>query len=229
MKKYTWTLLFTGMVLVSCTTAYDYYSIRSKTTDMSAYRTYAWLYPNDSLASPVYGNPIAEDIIMGTAKAALSKRGYTVDKEEPDLLVRYTVVVDKQERRVRRAYPYLGWHGWGWPRWGWGYPGWGWSPWYYGGGWPSYTQRYEAGIFGLDFIDRRTKKLVWRGWSEGVLPRDPELAMHELPGVIHQIFEKFPVPARRETQGAGRPARQPGQGEKTDMKYQASDRFITRI
>lgn len=203
MKKLAWVLLFAGISLSSCTTTYDYFAIGSKTTDLRDYRTYAWLYPDDSLANSVYGNAIAEDIIMGTAKAEFSKRGYTVDKEEPDLLVRYTVMVEEQERQVRTVSPYWGWgrFGWGYPGWGWyrwGYPAWGWRPWYYGGwgGWGGYTQRYKAGIVGIDLIDRRTKKLVWRGWSEGILPRDPETAMEELPLIVHQIFEKFPVQPR---------------------------------
>jgi hypothetical protein len=41
----------------------------------------------------------------------------------------------------------------------------------------------------IDLIDRRTKKVIWRGWA-GEL-NNPEKAISQLPKVIENVFKKL--------------------------------------
>jgi hypothetical protein len=42
----------------------------------------------------------------------------------------------------------------------------------------------------IDIIDRKTSKVIWRGWAEGELD-NPERAINEIPQVITNIFKKL--------------------------------------
>ncbi len=53
---------------------------------------------------------------------------------------------------------------------------------------------YDAGTLTLDLVDSRTKKLVWRGWSEGSLDGIDEQRVIEsrLDDAVRQILAKLP-------------------------------------
>lgn len=53
---------------------------------------------------------------------------------------------------------------------------------------------YDAGTITLDFVDARSNKLVWRGWSEGSLDGIDNQAMIEerVAAAITRILEKLP-------------------------------------
>lgn len=53
---------------------------------------------------------------------------------------------------------------------------------------------YDAGTLTLDLVDSRTKKLVWRGWSEGVLDGIDEQRVLEsrLDDAVRRILSKLP-------------------------------------
>jgi len=41
-------------------------------------------------------------------------------------------------------------------------------------------------------IDRKSNKLVWRGWSVGTVT-NPQSFEKELPKTIHKIFARYPL------------------------------------
>lgn len=53
---------------------------------------------------------------------------------------------------------------------------------------------YDAGTITLDFVDARTNKLVWRGWSEGTLDGidDQTLIEARVDEAVTKILQKLP-------------------------------------
>ena len=59
-------------------------------------------------------------------------------------------------------------------------------------------RRYEEGTLLIDFVDARTKQLIWRGWAVGVIENvgiiasDPEKAEKKISSAVRKILEHFP-------------------------------------
>jgi len=193
MKKQILILLGLVAVMSSCS-SYNYYAVSNK--KLTEYRTYAWLPESKSKASNIYDNDIAADKIVEAASAELDKRGFKLNNKRPDMLVRYTAVVNKETKAYDepvyydapgRYVPRVGLHR-------------GRAFYYYAyrDPFPVYVgteQRMvnvKQGSIMIDLIDRKTKKVIWRGWAEGEL-NNPEKAIAQLPMVIENIFKKLPV------------------------------------
>lgn len=43
----------------------------------------------------------------------------------------------------------------------------------------------------IDIIERKSSKLIWRGWAEGEV-NDPQKAIDDIPVVVTNIFKKLP-------------------------------------
>lgn len=182
------------VALLSSCSSYNYYSVSNKFR--SDYRTYAWLPENKSKASSIYDNDIATDKIVEAASAELNNRGLKLNNRKPDLLVRYTAVVNKEKKTYNdpvyydapgRFSPRLGYH-----------RGRAFYYYVYRDPFPVYvgseqrTINVKQGSIMIDLIDRKTSKVIWRGWAEGELD-NPERAITQLPKVIGNIFKKLPA------------------------------------
>ncbi|MFI5450995.1 DUF4136 domain-containing protein [Pedobacter sp. UC225_61] len=180
--------------LASCS-SYDYYSVSNKPVNTTRYKTYAWIPESQSKASSTYNNDIATDKIVDAASAELNKIGLTLKNTNPDLLIKYTAVVNKEIKTYdepvyynppARLSPRLGYYR-------------GRAIYYY-----TYTDPFpvyvgsrarkmqvKEGSIMIDIIERRTSKLIWRGWAEGEV-NDPQKAINDIPNVIANIFKKLP-------------------------------------
>lgn len=194
MKKQVLILLGLMAVFSSCS-SYNYYSVGNKKLN-AEYRTYAWLPEGKSKASNIYDNDIAADRIVEMASTELNRRGFELNNRKPDLLVRYTAVVNMETKsynepvyydapgryiprvgiRRGRAFYYYAYRN----------P----FPVYVGN--EQRTVNVKQGSIMIDLIDRKTKKVIWRGWAEGEV-NNPEKAINELPKVIENIFKKLPA------------------------------------
>ncbi|MCX2450087.1 DUF4136 domain-containing protein [Pedobacter sp. PLR] len=192
MKKQLFVVLALLATLTACS-PYTYYAVSNKPLN-ATYKTYAWIPEGQSKTSNIYNNDIATDLIVETASQQLNTRGLTLDNAKPDILVRYTAVVNKETRIYNEPVYYY-------------------SPWrmgprvsYYRGRSAYYYSFYdpfpiyvgsterrmivkESSIM-IDLIDRRSSKVIWRGWAEGVV-NNPEKAINELPQVVTNIFKKL--------------------------------------
>lgn len=194
MKKQILILVGLVAILSSCS-SYNYYAVSNKSLG-AEYQTYAWLPEDKSKASSIYDNDIAADKIVEAASAELNKRGFKLNNRKPDLLVRYTAVVSKEAKSYNepvyydapgRYIPRMGVHR-------------GRAFYYYAyrDPFPVYvgseqrTVNVKQGSIMIDLIDRKTKKVIWRGWAEGELD-NPERAITQLPQVVQNIFKKLPV------------------------------------
>lgn len=124
----------------------------------------------------------------------MAVRGYSINVENPDLLILTHTMFQEREEYVRTpvysSYSYFG-------------PGFYAGPWYnyYYLGYTSIPQvvgydiekiDYVEGRIVIDIIDRKENKVVWRGWSKGEKD-DPKEVQEDLKETIDEIFEEYPV------------------------------------
>lgn len=144
--------------------------------------------------NPLLHSPIAQDHIKQAIAGELAKRGLRQVDNSPDLLITTHTYVDEAERTVYSstypgagfAYPYsVGYRGAFLPiNYGYYY-----SPAYYQ---TPHTVQYTEGTLIIDFIDRRTNNLVWRGSMADPVD-DPGRLGSEFSVSAKDILDKFPV------------------------------------
>lgn len=188
-------MLFTTAVVFSGCSSYNYYAVAHKPLDPAKYKTFAWIPEGKSKSTSIYDNDVATDKIVESASQEMKNRGFTLQSDNPDLLLRYTAVVKKEIKDYTdpvyynppsRILPRVSYYG-------------GRRVYYYSyyNPLPIYVGdrersiRIKANSIMIDIIDRKSSKVVWRGWAEGEV-NNPEKAINEIPGVIGNIFKKLP-------------------------------------
>jgi len=194
MKKLVLLLLVVAAAFSGCS-SYNYYSVTRKSLDRAKYKTFAWIPEGKSKSTSIYNNDIATDKIVESASQEMRKKGFNLQSDNPDLLLRYTAVVNKEVKDYSdpvyynppsRILPRVSYYG-------------GRRVYYYSyyNPLPIYVGerersiRIKANSIMIDIIDRKTSKVIWRGWAEGEVD-NPEKAINEIPEVIGNIFKKLP-------------------------------------
>jgi hypothetical protein len=173
-------LLFILAAAVGCSTVYDVQFDYDTKTEFANLRTYNWL--------PV---PEKADIdsldVMRVQKAVNSEmqaKGLELASDNPDFLI--AEHLGKKDKVSIR-------------NWGYDY-----SP--YGGYWGGYwgpggvsTFQYEEGSLILDFVDPKTKNLIWRGSAKAEVDdaRTPEKREALINEAVQKILKNFPPPASK--------------------------------
>jgi hypothetical protein len=194
MKKWiSGSLFLLAIFLLAACSKYTYYSVGSSSR-VSKYSTFAWLPPINNSKNPYYDNDLADQKIKDQATANLESKGLHLKANHPDLLVRYTIMVDNKMKTVNEPqYTYVG--GGFYPRYN-----------YYRGGrafyysyrsaYPVYVGDdiyhvpYKEGTLIIDLIDRTTHKVIWRGYGIGEV-NNPQSAINDLPKIVDGIFNKL--------------------------------------
>ncbi len=208
--------IYLGLIVLfvaslSACNSYNYYTAGLNRTNMSRYHTFAWL-PMGSGKGKAPGNIVAADAkIKDAATSALESKGLSISQKQPDLLISYTTTVGRGTRTTYYTnYGWGGWGGYGWGGfglgWGYGWRGYGWggfSPYYYYGAPFAYTggltyadqEHYKEGTLIIDLIDRRTRKVVWRGYGVGEVHHDPQKNVDDIPKVVSGIINQLSLQA----------------------------------
>ena len=139
-------LLAAGCSSVSVSNDFD-----SK-VDFSSLHTYSWVEVPQSTSENVQRELATNSLIEGRVKKAVNRqlaaKGLRETTQDPDFLIAFhTGVQDKTDIQS----------------WGYGYGYWGMR----GGG--VSTINYQEGTLILDFIDPKTKNLIWRGVGKKVI------------------------------------------------------------
>lgn len=167
--------LFFMCFMVSCSTIYGVQYDYNQQTDFSKFKTYDWL--------PI---PVKADIdslnVARVKKAVnddLQAKGITMASGNPDFLIA-AHFGHKEKIQVTN--------------WGYGYGPYG-SYWggYWGPGGVS-TYQYQEGYLILDFVDAKTKNLIWRGTAKAEVDNvnTPEKKVKLINEAVEKILEKFP-------------------------------------
>ena len=187
-------MLFTIAFVLSACSSYNYYAVSNKPLTTQNYHTYAWILEGQSKSTSIYSNDVATDRIVDAASKELESRGLKLDNANPDLLVRYTAVVENQVKYYNepiyynppyRLSPRVGY-----------YRGRAYRYYSYFDSFPIYVGyevrkiKIKEGNIIIDLIDRKTNKVIWRGWAEGEVT-NPENAINDIPLVVGNIFKKL--------------------------------------
>jgi len=204
--------IYLGLIVLivaslSACNSYNYYTAGLNRTNMSRYHTFAWL-PMGSGKGKAPSNIVTADAkIKDAATSALQNKGLSISQKQPDLLISYTTTVGRGTRTTYYTnYGWGGWGGYGWGGfglgWGYGWRGYGWggfSPYYYYGAPFAYSggltyadqEHYKEGTLIIDLIDRRTRKVVWRGYGVGEVHHDPQKNIDDIPKVVSGIINQL--------------------------------------
>jgi hypothetical protein len=213
MKLWIENLIIAGVLiaLVGCSSTYrNFYTNYDKSIDFTRYATFAWA--PDSARTDIketgemaYDNDIVRNNAKNYITNTLTKRGYLVSLDSPDLVLQLVLLNEKKEKVVTyRTHPYMAYYYYSPFYFPYYYPYYRFYTWY---GWSypfwddqttTYTKIYIKGTITINMFDRRTKKLVWTGSAEGDI-YDPSYIHFDVHPAIDRIMKEFPIkPIRKE-------------------------------
>ncbi len=146
-------------------------------TDFRKYTTWSWFAGPKPSGSGLDG--LTEGRIRAALESQLPKHGLAKGTEgATDLLVAYNVSVT-QRLEVTPTTMYYGY---------------GWGHGYVGSSYGGEVRTYDEGTLIVDFIDAKTKSLIWRGTARGTVYREssPEERQARIQEAIAGILERYP-------------------------------------
>lgn len=160
---------------------------------LASYDSYAYLPNKDTIMSWDYENDAIQQIIIETINANMNEEGYTLDKRQPDVLIHVHPMFDeKVEVNANPVYTNYAYYR----------PGFYIGPYYETNMYENYftIQRingprveqvpYRERSIVIDFIDRRTNEILWRGTSDETI--ETRRIQREIRQYIDEIFKDFP-------------------------------------
>lgn len=161
----------------------------AKGVDFSQYKTFAWS------GTPIekkdkWNNDITDNNIKNAVAAELNKKGWKEADGNPDVLLDYTIAVQRSVKRESDpvySYPFTQYM----------YGGHGriyriWSPSMLMG-YRSYNIPFREGQLTINMIDARNNKLIWQGWAKGEIS-SPHVRSKDVNEEVKSIFKKFKFP-----------------------------------
>lgn len=151
--------------------------------DFTKYRTYNFYQLKATGDTVSKGFEQRIEILKNAISTELVKRGYTLNNNNPDMLVNIGIVV-KEEVQTRQtdfrtdAPRYVGQRNYS---------------------WKSETVevgRYREGTVTVHLVDAAQNKMIWKGAIEGVIPEKAAAVEKTAEDGIKKLFEKYPVAAR---------------------------------
>lgn len=162
---------------------------RDETVDLSMYKTYMWV---DTRSSETDNSTKPTSYVDAGVRSAvrneLSQLGWTEVNVNPDILLSYDVMVEKNiEQRSEPVYsrpftrvyynPYRGRY----------------ATIYYPSqflGYDMYSEPVKEGTITISMVDARTDKPVWQAWTTEKLD-NPNITSNEISRSVRSIFKKF--------------------------------------
>jgi hypothetical protein len=197
-KIFSMLLVATCLIIISGCSTTRAYSDAREGVNFTQFQSFAWLPDSDSIQEDIYDNQIVRENIRSHITSELKDRGYSVNSENPDLLVLMHVNFEDKEELLRSPiYSSYGYY----------YPGF-----YAGPGYPYYynyygsvpyvsgydirTVEFTEGTIVVDIIKADTKELIWRGWSETRID-DPDHFRKDINASVDEIFDEYPLGEKR--------------------------------
>ena len=163
---------------------------KDETVNFSNYKTYAWTANSEQGSKETN---LADRKVRTAIDAELAKQGWREVKSNPDVLVSYDILVERNEKEstnpvYSRSYmrpffnPYT-------RRWG---------TIYYPSqflGYDNLTRQVREGTLTVTMTDAKTDKMVWQGWTTDEVA-SKNLTSKEIQASVKSIFRKFDVAKR---------------------------------
>ncbi len=143
----------TAILLISCGVASHTEKVRG--VDLYSYKTFALAKTDSVKKNDIATNEIIDENIRITIAEQMEKKGWTQSDKKPDLLINYSVAVDKRNRQ-NNTYNQTPVYGGRMRLFGMYTPG------------PTYrssTETYNQGQLTINMIDSKNNKLLWQGWA----------------------------------------------------------------
>ena len=156
--------------------------------DFTKYQTYSWVDKDGNNKN--HNNDLTETNIRNSVNTELQKKGWRLVKHNPDVLLNYELMVEKNEvqqqdpvysqpytrsyysRRTGRIHTFY-------------YP----SQFV---GYDSYSTTVKEGTVTITMIDSKTDKTVWQGWTTSEV-NNRNITGKEIDRSVKTIFKKFDV------------------------------------
>lgn len=194
------------IILLGCGSTYNLVSSDfDRSIDFTKCKTFAWLRDKADTANTPYTNEIIRNNIRNYYGLCMSDRGFSVDLESPGLLLQLIITNAKKEKLInsyQSSYPssyyyrpyYYGSSYYSPYRSNYYYRGYGHQSFNYS--YPSTIttskQEYVEGAITLNYIDAKTRQLVWTGTAKGDI-YDASNISNNLHPAVHAIVEDYPV------------------------------------
>ena len=180
-------LLLPIILAVSCAT--PAYVEKDETADFSRYKTYTWI-DNNKKDDKNRHTEFMKKYVHDAANAQLLKEGWREDRNKPDVLISYDLLVEKTTREQSNpvySRPYQRIY---------------YNPFYrrYGTiyypstfmGYDYDTETVREGTLTITMVDAKTDKTIWQGWTtDDVNSRN--VTQKEIQSSVNSIFRKFDV------------------------------------
>jgi hypothetical protein len=186
------TLVMAAAFMISCGSGSNISKESAK--KLKSYSTYSYLPNKDTILSKDYDNDRLHQVIISTINNNMSSEDFAIDNRQPDVLVYvHTMFDDKVDVNANPVYTNYSYYR----------PGLYIGPYYKDYTYDNYftIQRigadaaikqmpYKQKSIVIDFIDRRTNQILWRGTAdEEIGSRRLE---RDLRNYVDEIFKNFP-------------------------------------
>lgn len=183
-------LVLPVLLVVGCAT--PAYVEKDDAADFSRYKSFAWI-DNGNKEGKDRQNELLKRNVQEAVNAKLLREGWKEDKNRPDVLLNYDLLVERATRAARdpvysqpftRLFynPYTRRYG----------------RIYYPSSFMGYDNRsysVREGTLTITMLDARTDKTIWQGWTTDEV-RSGNVTKKEVEKSVQNIFRKFDVAAR---------------------------------
>lgn len=190
--------LFIIYFTISCSTIYNVQYDYDINVNFERLKTYDWL--------PIHEEADISSLdikrIRNSVNSQLKTKGLKITSDNPDFLIVVHVGKEQKLNITNWGYDY-GPYGGYWGGYGYGPYGRSWRGYYgpYWGYWGGYWEpgrvsiyEYEEGSLILDFVDAKTKELIWHGSAKAIVGNEktPEERQKKIYETVQKILEKYP-------------------------------------
>lgn len=169
-------LVLLGGWFVACSPSFQVQNDYDRSVNLKQFKTFRVEAEKDLMQDPILGSDLNLRRITNAVTAVMENKGYRLDENNPELVVRYlTDVKDRQQVRSNGAMsPYWWWYG------------------------PQNnnisTYNYQEGRLILNIYQSSSNKMIWQGWASGKLkaPTKREDRDVMIQGIIGDILRSFP-------------------------------------
>ncbi len=179
--KFRFSIIGVLIMMVSCSSV-KIYTEKSEIREDKVYKTFAVI--NQYQGKEAWNSPVLDQNLVHGLTEGMEERGFQLDSQSPDLILRYNTLLSEGEKEVRNnQYPM------------WGY-GWNpYNPWMYRmpfSYWPNQTEleKYNLGEVVIDFIDPHLDQVILRISAVGEV-NNPKQKNKNIRVSVEKILSEF--------------------------------------